>query len=175
MFEILLLFVVTVAYAILSRIPAVYKHTLRVQPTPKDKLRSTASNDDTNIVRAKTLQFDHAAVKGLQTLIDTYGAGSWPPHAEHGPQWPRALRPYHEIYKGLCSSLTHTTDLDDDEANDRRCACFRNRMATLLRSRIDHAVEDVLRVSRQEEEDEMSPASWNGFLACIAYSRYAFR
>ncbi|KAL4912837.1 hypothetical protein BDW62DRAFT_215997 [Aspergillus aurantiobrunneus] len=117
---------------------------------------------------------DHATVTSLQTLIDTDGAGSWPPRAEHGSQWPSALRPYHDIYQALCASLPCTTNLDDDEANTRRCMDFRSRMAKLLQSHIDlDSVKSVLDGSSQEAE--MSPASWNGFLSCIAYSRHAFR
>ncbi|KAJ5105040.1 hypothetical protein NUU61_002387 [Penicillium alfredii] len=173
MFAIYILAILAAVYAILTRLPAIRKKLQQIQLVPEQQ-HVPITSEDAYILRAKTLKSDHATVISFQTLIETDGAGSWPPRAEHGPQWPSPLRPYHEIYRTLCSSLPCTANLDDDEANVCRCTEFRSRMAKLLRSHIDlTAVDSVLRGSTQETE--MSPAAWNGFLSCIAYSRHAFR
>lgn len=172
-FVIYLLAMLMAVYGFFTRLPATQRKTQQTLHIPENELVPT-NNEYPYITRAKALESDHATVKSFQTLIDTDGAGSWPPRAEHGSQWPRALRPYHEIYCTLCSDLPYTSNLDDDEENSRRCAIFRGNMVNLLRSRVDlAAVESILNGSSQEAK--MSSASWNGFLSCIAYSRHAFR
>jgi hypothetical protein len=59
-----------------------------------------------------------------------------------------------------------------DRSNEDRIRAFRTRMKTLLRERINlTAVESVL----GSGQDEVSADALNGFFACIAISRHAYR
>ncbi|KAL3480459.1 hypothetical protein BJX99DRAFT_220272 [Aspergillus californicus] len=113
----------------------------------------------------------------LKHLVDTDGAGTWPPRASHGDTWPSALRPYHEIYLEVAPFLATEDIVLDDSVNAQRIDSFRERLTTLLTSRVDlpSAVETLSAAEDNMDNEAFHFASYNGFSACIATLRHAFR
>lgn len=76
--------------------------------------------------------------ESFHILISTDGAGSWPLVANHDlAAWPRALRPYGDIYAEVAMMLPQSRPLLDDESNRDRIKRFRRNFRRLLRERID--------------------------------------
>jgi hypothetical protein len=118
----------------------------------------------------------HETARLLQQLINTIGAGTWPPKASHGETWPAALRPYHGIYLELAPSISCEVLDPEDIASGRRVHTFRERMRQLLKDRVELPVVKTLLAAEDGIESSILPAEiWNGFYACIALSRHAFR
>ncbi|KAL4926631.1 uncharacterized protein BDV17DRAFT_293424 [Aspergillus undulatus] len=126
----------------------------------------------------------------LRHLIETDGAGTWPPHAVHGDgngdsdAWPLPLRAYHEIYLQAAPSLSFPPgDVSlDDQVSISRVRAFRERVKRALGERVDlDAVREILQLSATETDTEnpnrlpLSPAAYNGFTACISNLRHAYR
>ncbi|KAH8826424.1 hypothetical protein DL96DRAFT_1816761 [Flagelloscypha sp. PMI_526] len=102
----------------------------------------------------------------------TMGGDSWPPRTEYGDKWPAALQPYHEAYEAVCSTLAMSEEdisFEDDE-NLSRAKDFRARFRKELARVDESAVRRIL-----EDPTSMSIPEWNGFFACVAISRHAFR
>ncbi len=101
------------------------------------------------------------------------GGGSWPPRTTYGNEWPPALRAYHKAYKIMAPTLS-TEDISmDDEHNLHRTSTFRMGMKEALESVDLEAVCTLL--GKNDRDSVMTPADWNGFFACIALSRHAYR
>jgi hypothetical protein len=119
---------------------------------------------------------DHETAGYLQDLVVFDGAGNWPPQTNHGNSWPEPLRPYHEIYLQLVPTLSCATVLPNDLSNYRRCQDYRARMRMLLQGRI--VIADVATLLSDMEAGScvgFDLKAYNGFYACIALSRHAFR
>lgn len=126
------------------------------------------------IDQIKSLGTIHETAVQLQTLIQTDGAGSWPPRAVHHVEWPEALRPYHEVYRAMSPKLASNVHLTNDRLNLSRCKAFRSQMTALLQAHIDlAAVENAF--YNPTQGGGFSREACNGFFACIAYCRHAFR
>jgi hypothetical protein len=91
----------------------------------------------------------HEVARLMSDLINTEGAGSWPPNANHiRSTWPAALRAYQEIYLELAPLLSQETASLDDDVNIARIAGFRSRFRELLQERV--VLADVMIVSRKQ-------------------------
>lgn len=120
----------------------------------------------------------HETATALNELINTDGAGSWPPRANYDiSAWPPALRPYKEIYLELAPFLPQQHPSLDDEVNMSRITNFRSKFETLLRERIDLVqVRHLLADADAGRWDDVFPrAVYNAFYCCIASSRHAYR
>ncbi|KAL4784551.1 hypothetical protein BJX76DRAFT_356907 [Aspergillus varians] len=120
--------------------------------------------------------------RALKHLVDTDGAGTWPPKATHGNTWPAALRPYHAIYLELAPYLATEDVVVDNDINAERCNSFRKRMREALQERVNladvKAILSATETGNREEngnEQALTAARYNGFSACIANLRHAFR
>ena len=118
----------------------------------------------------------HPTMICLQELLEIDGAGKWPPRTSYGKDWPEVLRPYHDIYLELAPSLQCKELSSDDKINFARCLDYRARMTELLHNRVNLAgVEAILSAAGRANKNVLSSDAWNGFFACIASSRHAFR
>lgn len=126
----------------------------------------------------KALQNQHPVAKSFHKAVSSVGGGVWPPKATHGASWPAQLRPFHDIYIAISSMLAVAkSDISlDDETNCRKIEAFRSKFAQLLREKIDIAeVQIILERAELSASDELPSDAYNGFYACIAMSRHAFR
>jgi hypothetical protein len=134
------------------------------------------SSPEDVLAQIKAIRDAHETAGLLQHLIETDGAGNWPPQASHGDAWPTALRPYHNIYLELAPSFPAREVSLDNEINFKRCLEYRTRMRKLLHDRIDlPAVKAILLAVEAGDESAFPADAYNGFFACIALSRHAFR
>ena len=117
----------------------------------------------------------HATQNSLRDLIEIEGAGTWPPTTVYGEAWPEVLQPFHDIYQAMAPALSVVELTGDDVKNFQRCLDFRVQMRQLYNDQVK--VEQVKALLDVAEKDEsiLSRAAWNGFFACIALSRHAFR
>ncbi|RKK82356.1 hypothetical protein BFJ69_g3281 [Fusarium oxysporum] len=124
----------------------------------------------------KALAQHHETAAALLQLVDTDGAGSWPPRTTHGSNWPVALQPYHEIYLELLPLLSSTEPSLDDEVNNKKRSGYREIMRKLFADRINLAkVEGILAQAAAGNWDICSRHAYNGFYSCIGVSRHAYR
>ena len=134
------------------------------------------SSPEDVLAQIKAIRDDHETAGLLQHLIEADGAGNWPPQASHGDAWPTALRPYHNIYLELAPSLPVREVSLDNEINSKRCLEYRTRMRKLLHDCIDlSAVKAILLAVEAGDKSALPVDAYNGFFACIALSRHAFR
>ena len=121
----------------------------------------------------RTLKGRHKTASILVDLVEEDGAGAWPPKANHN-SWPRTLRPYKDIYLELNSILPTAEPSLDNDVNYRRRNRYRTQMRKLLADRVNVA---------QVEETAVEAGNWdvlprdayNGFYACVAVCRHAYR
>ena len=126
---------------------------------------------------------EHEVSSLLNDLITISGAGSWPPRATFGDEWPAPLRPYHHIYKEMSASLcVEESELSlDDEVNSTRIQHFRFRMHDALTEIDLNAVLAILEATEDPAQSHdkntliLTTESYNGFFACIVFLRHAFR
>ncbi|KAL4960137.1 uncharacterized protein BDV14DRAFT_211828 [Aspergillus stella-maris] len=115
----------------------------------------------------------------LKNLVETDGAGTWPPRATHGYTWPEALQLYHEIYLAAAPYLSTEDVSTDDEINRSRVQSFRDRIRLVLKEKIDlHAVQTILastETNNHTDEGGFDAAAYNGFACCISNLRHAYR
>lgn len=126
--------------------------------------------------KIKCISEDHETAGYLQSLIMFDGAGNWPPRASHGKLWPQPLRPYHEIYMQLVPRLSCAALLPNDPSSYKRCEDYRAQMRMLLKDQV--VIADVVALLSDAEAGTCSgfdAKAYNGFYACIALSRHAFR
>ena len=118
---------------------------------------------------------DHELAGALIRLFEKDGAGAWPPRANHD-SWPIALRPYKEIYLELASLLPTAEPSLDDDVNIARRERYRSRMRTLLADRVDvTSVQSILEKVEAGSWELFPRDAYNGFYACIAVCRHAYR
>ncbi len=135
------------------------------------------TGDDDVVQDIKQLAECHETAALLADLIHTDGAGEWPPRTNHDfTTWPAVLRPYRDIYAEM-APLLPTPDVSlDDEINRTRLSNFRSRFQTLLQDRVDlPQVEQLLLAAEAGRWDVFPRDTYNGFYACIAWCRHAYR
>lgn len=87
-----------------------------------------------------------------------------------------ALRPYKDIYLALAPLLPAAEPSLDDNANNERRNNFRLLMGKLLNERINIAqVEQILAAVEAGNWDILHRDAYNGFYACVAVCRHAYR
>lgn len=121
-----------------------------------------------SLQRSQPLHEVHSA---FILLVQSDGAGEWPPVACH-TQWPLALQPYRGIWSEIAADLTAISG----EQNLTRIRTMRLRLRTLLSSEIKLAeVEALLSQSDDDIKAELPPNRYNGFYSCLAFLRHAYR
>ncbi|KAK6084492.1 hypothetical protein SCUP234_03281 [Seiridium cupressi] len=113
----------------------------------------------------------------LTTMIDKDGAGAWPPRSNHARYaWPRALRPYQEIYEELAPLIPNDIPSLNDDLNRMRIADFRSQFKKKLSERIDLAkVKRLLEAADAGQWDILPRDVYNAFYCCVASCRHAYR
>ena len=153
------------------------------KPRPSIRSPDSVEAEDSNpediidSVRIKDLRQseDHELAAALIRLFEKDGAGAWPPKANH-ESWPIALRPYKDIYLKLASILPTAEPSLDDYVNSARREFYRSRMRDLLADRVDvAAVQSILERFEAGSWDVFPRDAYNGFYACIAVCRHAYR
>jgi hypothetical protein len=123
----------------------------------------------------RNLKGRHETASTLFELVDKDGAGAWPPKANHD-SWPMALRPYKDIYLELNPLLPAAEPSLDDNVNHERRHRYRSLMRKLLTERINIAqVEEILAAVEAGNWDIFPRDAYNGFYACVAVCRHAYR
>lgn len=136
---------------------------------------SKCSSAEIGLQDLKELRIRHDVHSAFMTMVNDEGAGSWPPRATHD-DFPPALRPYQHIYAAMAPLLPYANPSLDDECNKIRIADFRSRMQTLLAEKIDmDAVRSILETVESGNWDGFPRDAYNGFYACIACLRHAYR
>ncbi|KAL9114487.1 MAG: hypothetical protein Q9227_001568 [Pyrenula ochraceoflavens] len=108
-------------------------------------------------------------------LVEKDGAGTWPPKASHY-NWPKALRPYNDIYLELAPHLSVEPPSLDDQVNTKRRNDYRSRMRKFLKERVDLAqVQEILTAVEVGSWGVIDRDAYNGFYCCIAVCRHAYR
>ncbi len=123
----------------------------------------------------RTLKGQHETASILSELFDKDGAGAWPPKANHD-SWPMALRPYKDIYLELIPLLPAAEPSLDDDVNNERRSKYRSLMRKLLAEQINIAqVKEVMAAVEAGNWHVLPRDAYNGFYACVAVSRHAYR
>jgi hypothetical protein len=123
----------------------------------------------------RTLKGRHETASILTELFDRDGAGAWPPKANHD-SYPMALRPYKDIYLELVPLLSAAEPSLDDNVNNERRNKYRSLMRKLLTERINIAqVEEIMAAVEAGNWDVLPRDAYNGFYACVAVCRHAYR
>lgn len=149
------------SYVLLQR----YKKPVQVDPTGNNR----------KIHNLKHLKTQNKTASILFDLVQRDGAGAWPPKATHD-SWPPALRAYKDIYLELIPLLPTAEPSLDDEVNRARIQNYRTLMRKLLEERVDIAeVESIMAAVEDGKSDALPNAEYNGFYACIAACRHAYR
>lgn len=93
---------------------------------PAIRRKKPSSQCCTFISELKTLKNQHPVAKSFHEAVNSVGGGTWPPKASHGASWPAPLRPYHDIYIAMSSTLAVAkSDVSlDDETNYRKIDAF---------------------------------------------------
>ncbi|TAQ85435.1 hypothetical protein B7494_g6256 [Chlorociboria aeruginascens] len=118
----------------------------------------------------------HPVAKSLQYLVERDGAGTWPPRTSYGKAWPKALQPYHDVYRELAPLLPWKEMSGNDQKNYQRSIDYRAKMRALLHDRVDlKQVEKVLFAAQNGDNTILPGEAWNGLFACIATTRHAYR
>jgi hypothetical protein len=127
------------------------------------------------IQELRTLKGRHETASILTELFDKDGAGAWPPKASHD-SYPMALRPYKDIYLELVPLLPAAEPSLDDNVNNERRNKYRSLMRKLLTERINIAqVEEIMAAVEAGNWDVLPRDAYNGFYACVAVCRHAYR
>lgn len=111
----------------------------------------------------------------LRNMVDTDGAGTWPPTATHRDSWPVPLRPYHDILLELAPLLPVDQIYVDDRINQARRVEYRARLQKLLQERVDISAVESVFLSEKLDTSFFPWHACNGFYACIGYLRHSFR
>jgi len=123
----------------------------------------------------RTLKGRHETASILTELFDRDSAGAWPPKANHD-SYPMALRPYKDIYLELVPLLSAAEPSLDDNVNNERRNKYRSLMRKLLTERINIAqVEEIMAAVEAGNWDVLPRDAYNGFYACVAVCRHAYR
>lgn len=127
------------------------------------------------ILRGPWFREKHEVPDALRNMVDTDGAGTWPPAASHRDSWPVPLRPYHDILHELAPLLPVGQVSVDDKINQARRVEYRTRLQKLLQERVDLAKVESIFLSEKLDASSFPRHACNGFYACIAHLRHAFR
>lgn len=124
---------------------------------------------------ATALQLHHETRQALEHLVETDGAGDWPPKAFHG-DWPSELQPFHDIYLETIPFLSSQSPSLEDSINIER----RNYFRTLMRQKLDEhvniqRVQQLLSSIEAGDWSKCSRQTYNGFYCCIGVLRHAYR
>lgn len=123
----------------------------------------------------RNLQNQHEVAAVMSRLVETDGAGAWPPNANH-EAWPLALRPYKEIYFKLIPLLSAAPPSLDDDVNNKRREKYRSMMRKSLMEQINiPQVVAILAVVEAGNWDLFPRDAYNGFYCCVAVCRHAYR
>lgn len=139
---------------------------------------STSTSKPKDIVEGIKATADcHTVASSLALLIHEDGAGSWPPRSNHRySTWPKALRPYAEIYLELAPLLPQRNPSFDYETNMTRITTFRSRYREMLHERVDlPSVKRLLEAAESGQWDLFPRDVYNAFYCCIGTSRHAYR
>ncbi|MCJ1425370.1 hypothetical protein MMC29_003269 [Sticta canariensis] len=144
----------------------------RLYPRPGD---DDETGNVSKIRSLRALKDRHEAASILSEMIDKDGAGAWPPKTNHD-SWPIALRPYKDIYLELVPLLPAAEPSLDDNINNERRSNYRSLMRKLLTERVNIAQVEQLMVAMEAGNLDVLPRdAVNGFYACIAVCRHAYR
>lgn len=142
----------------------------RPRPVEVDKTGNASKIQD-----LRTLKGRHETASVLLELVDKDGAGAWPPRANHD-SWPMALRAYKDVYLELIPLLPAAEPSLDDNVNNERRSNYRSLMRKLLTERVNIAqVEEIMAAVEAGNWDVLPRDAYNGFYACIAVCRHAYR
>ncbi len=122
----------------------------------------------------RTLKGRHETASILTELFDRDGAGAWPPKANHD-SYPMALRPYKDIYLELVPLLSAAEPSLDDNVNNERRNKYRSLMRKLLTERINIAQVEEIMAAVEAGNWVLPRDAYNGFYACVAVCRHAYR
>lgn len=140
--------------------------------------RPVEVDETDNVLRIqelRTLKGRHQTVSILLEWFEKDGAGAWPPKENHD-SWPMALRPYKDIYLELIQLLSTAEPSLDDNVNTERRHKYRSLMRKLLTERVNIAqVEKIMAVVEAGNWDVLPRDAHNGFYACVAVCRHAYR
>ncbi len=151
----------------------IFSGTLLWKRRPKPAMVDEMGNSS-RIQDLRTLKGRKTASVLLE-LFDKDGAGAWPPKANHD-SWPIALHPYKDIYLELVPLLPAAEPSLDDSVNNERRNKYRSLMRMLLNERINIAqVELIMAEVEAGNWDVLPRDAYNGFYACIAVCRHAYR
>ena len=144
----------------------------------KSHLKPIEGDEPCNVWKIRELRKlrgRHETASILLELLEKDGAGAWPPKANHD-SWPPALCPYKKIYLDLVPLLPTAEPSLDDTVNRERINDFRALMRKLLKERINLAkVEEILAAVEAGNVDVFPRDAYNGFYACVAVCRHAYR
>ncbi len=142
------------------------------------RLKPAEVDDVANVSRigdVRTLKDQHETASILSELVEEDGAGAWPPKANHD-SWPMALRPYKDIYLELVPLLPAAEASLDDNVNNERRSNYRSLMRKLLTERVNiPQVELLMAAAEGGNWDIFTRDAYNGFYACVAVCRHAYR
>lgn len=127
------------------------------------------------ILRIRRPKENHEVTDALRNMVDTDGAGTWPPTASHRDSWPVPLRPYHDIPLELSPLLPVDQLSVDDKINQARRGEYRARLQKLLQENVDLAAVESVFLSEKLDASFFPRHACNGFYACIGHLRHAFR
>ncbi|KAL8726097.1 MAG: hypothetical protein Q9166_006934 [cf. Caloplaca sp. 2 TL-2023] len=121
------------------------------------------------------LKAQHETAAILSDLVETDGAGAWPPRSEHN-SWPAALKPYKDIYLECIPLLPAADPSTNDDVNQERRGRYCARMRALLQERINVAeVEKVMKDVESGDWNACPKAAYNAIYCCVAVCRHAYR
>ncbi len=142
----------------------------RLKPVEVDDTGNVSRIGDLRILKDR-----HETASVLSELVDEDGAGAWPPKANHS-SWPMALLPYKDIYLELVPLLPAAEPSLDDNVNNERRSNFRSLMRKLLTERVNIPQVELLMLAAQDGKWDIFPRdAYNGFYACVAVCRHAYR
>lgn len=126
--------------------------------------RCATQKDDPPAVIQAAGPRGNAVQQSLRDLV-----ADWPPTTHSHQSWPLKLHGYHQVWEATQPHLTTATSELDSTINRATIEGFRERMILALKENID--LEGV----NYTLDHDIPPFTWNGFTACIAFLRHAFR
>ncbi|KAJ7573732.1 hypothetical protein C8J56DRAFT_1017505 [Mycena floridula] len=119
-----------------------------------------------------------ALIGALDALVETGGAGTWPPSPSEYPTWPLVLQGYHHTYQQISADIPVLVSSLDDRENRKTIDAMRFKIDELLEEYVD--CREVRRLLEEGdalfcEASKEAQAAWMGFGACISFLRHAYR
>ncbi|GME36131.1 hypothetical protein K441DRAFT_612850 [Neofusicoccum parvum] len=158
--------------ALLSAFLSSYLWRVFIQQLPRSRRQSKTNTVVSALAKVGT---QHEAARQLKKLVETDGAGEWPPKTDY-TSWPSELRPYHDIYLEMAPLLSTAQVSLEDSVNQKRRETYRATMRKLLNERVRlPRVEAILAEVEGGNWDHMTRDAYNGLFGCVALSRHAYR